>query len=239
MPLGKQKMDTLPQHVAIIMDGNGRWAQKRGLPRIEGHKQGATVARQTIETFTEYRIPYLTLYAFSTENWKRPKEEVTGLFHLLQENIDEELKVARERNVKLRHLGKLDGLPEKIQNKISQALELTKNNTGMTLCLAFNYGSRDEIVEATRRIVRSGIEADKINEALFINHLDTAGIPNPDLLIRTGGEMRLSNFLIWQVAYAEIYFTPVLWPDFDKAEIAKALIAYSQRQRRFGNIKPE
>ena len=238
MPHSKQ-IDPLPQHVAIIMDGNGRWAQKRGLPRLEGHKQGATAARHAIETFIEHKIAYLTLYAFSTENWKRPEEEIKGLFRLLQENIDDGLKVAREKNVKLRHLGKLDGLPGKIRDKITQALELTKNNTGMTLCLAFNYGSRDEIVEAARSIVRSGIKVDKINEALLIKYLYTADIPDPDLLIRTGGEMRLSNFLIWQSAYAEIYFTPVLWPDFDKAEIAKALTAYSQRQRRFGNIEPE
>ena len=234
-----KQMASLPQHVAIIMDGNGRWAQKRGLPRLEGHKQGAVAARQIIETFMKYKIPYLTLYAFSTENWKRPEEEIRGLFRLLQENIDEELKVAQERNIRFRHLGKLDGLPEKIQDKISQALELTKNNTGMTLCLAFNYGSRDEIVEATRRIARSGIRADNIDEDLFIKYLYTADIPDPDLIIRTGGEMRLSNFLTWQSAYAEIYFTQVLWPDYNKAEIAKALAAYSQRQRHFGSIKPE
>jgi len=229
----------LPQHIAIIMDGNGRWAKKRGLPRLEGHKQGAAIARSAIEIFMEYGIPYLTFYTFSTENWKRPAEEVNGLFRLLQDNIDDGLKIAQEKNVRLLHLGKLDKLPRIIRDRTKKALELTKNNTGMTLCLAFNYGSRDEIVEAARSIVRKGIKAEKINEALFSEHLYTAGIPDPDLIIRTGGEMRLSNFLIWQSAYAEIYFTSVLWPDFDKSEIDKAILTYSKRQRRFGNVVPD
>jgi undecaprenyl diphosphate synthase len=232
-------INPLPQHVAIIMDGNGRWAKKRGLPRLEGHKQGAAIAQHVVETFIEYNVPYLTLYAFSTENWKRPKGEVQGLLRLLQERIDEGVKLAQEKNIRIRHLGKLDGLPRKIQDRMSKALELTKDNTSMTLCLAFNYGSRDEIAEAVRRIVRSGIKADKIDEAVLSKYLYTADIPDPDLVIRTGGEMRLSNFLIWQAAYAEIYFTPVLWPDFDKKEIDKALLAYSERQRRFGSVAPD
>jgi len=227
----------LPQHVAIIMDGNGRWAQKRGMSRLEGHKQGGLNARRVVETFLEYKIPYLTLYAFSTENWNRPREEVKGLFKLLIEKLDEGEKVAREKKIKVRHLGKMEGLPRKIQKRIEEVVEQTKNNTGLTLCLAFNYGGRDEIVEATRRIVHDKFNADKISETTFKAYLYTEGIPDPDLIIRTGGEMRLSNFLIWQSAYAEIYFTPVLWPDFDKREIEKALTAYIKRQRRFGQLE--
>jgi len=228
----------LPKHVAIIMDGNGRWAQKRGLSRLEGHKQGGINARRVVETFLEYRIPYLTLYAFSTENWNRPKDEVEGLFKLLEEKLNEGDEVAREKKIRVRHLGRMDGLPRKIQKRIQAAVEQTKNNTGMTLCLAFNYGGRDEIVEATRRIIRDKLNTNKVNEGIFKAYLYSEGIPDPDLVIRTGGEMRLSNFLIWQSAYAEIFFTPVLWPDFDKKEIDKALTAYSRRQRRFGRLEP-
>ena len=228
----------LPQHVAIIMDGNGRWAQKRGMPRLEGHKEGGHNARRVVETFLEYRIPYLTLYAFSTENWNRPRKEIEGLFRLLEEKLNEGDEVAREKKIKVRHLGKMEGLPRKIQKRIEEVVEQTKNNTGLTLCLAFNYGGRDEIVEATRRMVRAKFNATKINETTFKAHLYTEGIPDPDLIIRTGGEMRLSNFLIWQSAYAEIYFTPVLWPDFDQKETEKALSAYIKRQRRYGRLEP-
>jgi undecaprenyl diphosphate synthase len=230
------KIKPLPQHVAIIMDGNGRWAQQRGLTRLEGHKQGGLNARQVVETFLEYRISYLTLYAFSTENWNRPKEEVQGLFKLLEEKLDEGDEVAREKRIRVRHLGRLEGLPRKIQQRIIQATRDTAKNTGMTLCLAFNYGGRDEIVEAARRMIQDNINAKKINEATFGKYLYSEGVPDPDLVIRTGGEMRLSNFLTWQSAYAEIYFTPVLWPDFDRKEIEKALAAYSKRQRRFGRV---
>lgn len=232
-------LNRLPQHVAIIMDGNGRWAKHRGLPRLAGHKQGATNAQRVVEIFTEYRIPYLTLYAFSTENWNRPQAEVKGLFQLLEEKLDEGVKLAQEKGIKIRHLGKLDGLSPEIQHRIKQALKLTQNNTGMTISLAFNYGGRDEIVEVMRRLILSGIPAQKIDESIVSQYLYTAGIPDPDLIIRTGGESRLSNFLTWQAAYAEIYFTPVLWPDFDRREIDKALIFYRQRQRRFGSVAPE
>jgi len=232
-------LNRLPQHVAIIMDGNGRWAKRRGLPRLAGHKQGATNAQRVVEIFTEYGISYLTLYAFSTENWNRPQAEVKGLFQLLEEKLDEGVKLAQEKGIKIRHLGKLDGLSPEIQHRIKQALELTQNNTGMTISLAFNYGGRDEIVEVMRRLILSGIPAQKIDESIVSQYLYTAGIPDPDLIIRTGGESRLSNFLTWQAAYAEIYFTPVLWPDFDRREIDKALIFYRQRQRRFGSVAPE
>ena len=218
------------------MDGNGRWAKRHHLPRQEGHKKGAASAQRTVEIFIDYKIPYLTLYAFSTENWNRPKIEVEGLFKLLEERLDEGIKFAREKSIKVRHLGKLDRLPGKIQEKIRQAVELTANNQQLTLGLAFNYGSRDEIVEATQHIIQSGIGATEVNESTISQHLYTAGMPDPDLIIRTGGEMRLSNFLLWQAAYAEVYFTPVLWPDFDQNEIDKALVTYSKRQRRFGTL---
>jgi len=218
------------------MDGNGRWAKKHHLPRHEGHKKGALNLQHVVETFIEYKIPYLTLYVFSTENWKRPKIEVEGLLKLLEDKLNEGVKFALNNGVKIRHLGKLDRLPTKIKRKIKEAEELTKNNDRITLGLAFNYGSRDEIVEATQRIIQNCLNAKDVDESILNQYLYTTGIPDPDLIIRTGGEMRLSNFLLWQAAYAEIYFTPVLWPDFNKEEIDKALIAYSKRQRRFGNI---
>jgi undecaprenyl diphosphate synthase len=227
----------VPQHVAIIMDGNGRWAEKHHLPREEGHKKGATAAQQVTEILIEHKIPYLTLYAFSTENWNRPRIEVEGLLRLLGERLDEGIQFALKKGAKIRHFGKLDKLPPKIQEKIVEAVDLTKNNTSITLGFAFNYGSRDEIIEATQRIVKSGIRPEDISESVINQNLYTIGIPDPDLIIRTGGEMRLSNFLLWQSAYAEIYFTPALWPDFDRAEIDKALTAYSKRQRRFGKLK--
>ncbi|MBC8512330.1 MAG: di-trans,poly-cis-decaprenylcistransferase [Dehalococcoidia bacterium] len=233
------QLKRLPQHVAIIMDGNGRWARQHGLPRLVGHKQGATTAQHVVEVFVEYKIPYLTLYAFSTENWNRPQREVRGLFRLLEERLDEGISLAQKEGIRIHHLGKLNGLSPKIQDAIRRALELTQDNTRMTLGLAFNYGGRDEIVEATRRLILKGIPAQDIDETVVGQYLYTAGIPDPDLIIRTGGEMRLSNFLTWQSAYAEIYFTPVLWPDFDKKEIDKALTIFSQRQRRFGSLAPE
>jgi undecaprenyl diphosphate synthase len=229
----------LPQHVAIIMDGNGRWARQRGLPRLVGHKHGATTAQHVVEVFVEYNIPYLTLYAFSTENWNRPQGEVRGLFRLLEERLDEGISLAQKEGIRVHHLGKLNGLSPKIQDAVRRALELTQDNTRMTLSLAFNYGGRDEIVEATRRLILKGIPAQDIDETVVGQYLYTADIPDPDLIIRTGGEMRLSNFLTWQSAYAEIYFTPVLWPDFDKKEIDKALTIFSRRQRRFGSLAPQ
>ena len=235
---GHFTIESLPQHVAIIMDGNGRWAQKRGLQRLEGHKQGGLNARQVVEIFREYNIPYLTLYAFSTENWNRPKEEIEGLFKLLEEKLDEGDEIAREKKIKVRHLGRLEGLPRKIRKRIMKTVKETENNNGMTLCLAFNYGGRSEIIEAVQRIIHNKIDAKKIDESVFSKHLYTESIPDPDLIIRTGGEMRLSNFLTWQSAYAEIYFTPVLWPDFDRKEIEKALASYIRRQRRFGRVDP-
>ncbi len=231
-----EKFNQLPQHIAIIMDGNGRWAQEHNLPRNEGHKQGAHNVRSVIESIMRYGIPYLTLFVFSTENWGRPSGEVDGLMKLLLANLDTGINIAREKNIKVRHLGKIEGIPQIIQDKIREVTELTANNSAMTLSLAFNYGARDEIVRALRKIVDSGIPAQSIDENTVARHLFTADMPDPDLIIRTGGEMRLSNFLLWQAAYAEIYSTPVLWPDFKDKEIEAALVDYNQRQRRFGKL---
>jgi undecaprenyl diphosphate synthase len=225
-----------PQHVAIIMDGNGRWARKRGIPRLLGHKKGGENIRRVAKIFADYGVKYLTLYAFSTENWNRPKIEVAGLLSLLARKIDQEITTFHQENVRLIHFGRLDKLALELRQKVEAAIELTKNNTGLTLCLAFDYGGRDEIVAAARRIVNANIPCDKVNEAVFSQYLYNNGIPDPDLIIRTGGEIRLSNFLLWQAAYSELYFTPVLWPDFGQKDIEKALSEYNRRQRRFGNV---
>lgn len=227
----------LPKHVAIIMDGNGRWAKKRHKPRLFGHRQGALHARDFIEMFSQYKIPYLSLYAFSTENWNRPAAEVQGILSLLEENLEQAVKIAKEKNIRINHLGNADRLPRNIQLKAGDALEATKSNTGLTVNIAFNYGGRSEILAATRRIIEDHISPADVNEDLFSRYLYTNGIPDPDLFIRTGEEMRLSNFLIWQAAYAELYFTPILWPDFGKHDFEKALKIYSKRQRRFGGLE--
>ena len=230
------KESSLPCHVAIIMDGNGRWASQRGLPRLEGHRAGARGVRKVVKAFADRGVKYLTLFAFSTENWSRPPEEIAGLVQLLAESVEEEALFFHRHNIKLRHIGKLDRLPREPKQKVEAAVELTGNNTGMTLCLAFDYGGRSEIVDAVRRIKKDDISPKKLTEAVFSGYLNTGDIPDPDLIIRTGGEFRLSNFLLWQAAYSELYFTPVLWPDFGKKEIDKALLDYGQRQRRFGNL---
>ena len=233
-----QSTDSFPQHVAIIMDGNGRWAKQRGLPRLAGHQVGIINAHRIEEILFEYSVKYLTLYVFSTENWNRPRAEVEGIFRILAERIDEEVEFAQQKNIRICYLGKLVGLPPLIKEKSKRAVELTNRNTAMTLSLAFNYGSRDEIVQAVRQLSRDAIPAENIDENLFSQYLYTMGIPDPDFVIRTGGEMRLSNFLLWQVAYAEFYFTEALWPDFGRGELDKALMAYRERQRRFGAVIP-
>lgn len=205
--------------------------------RIAGHRAGADNINRVVLGFAEYGIKYLTLYAFSTENWSRPKGEVRGLLHILSEVIDHEIEFFHQNGIRLCHLGRLDGLSQRLQRKVKHATELTKSNLRMTLNLAFNYGGRGEILDAVRRIVAEGVPQQGVNEALLSSYLYTKGLPDPDLIIRTGGEMRLSNFLIWQAAYSEYYSTPTLWPDFDKEEIENALIAYSQRERRFGGLK--
>ncbi|MCX7911615.1 MAG: isoprenyl transferase [Dehalococcoidales bacterium] len=230
------ELTTLPRHVAFILDGNGRWAEKRGLSRLDGHRAGVKNIRRVLECLGRYGIPFVTFYAFSTENWNRPAEEVNGLFELLAEVVAKESRELHKKGVRIRHIGRLQGLPEHVQECITQAVKLTENNRGMTLTIALNYGGRAEILDAVARIIADGVPASEISEELFARYLYTAGLPDVDLVIRTSGELRISNFLLWQSAYSEFYFTPVLWPDFDEEELEQALLAYSRRQRRFGGL---
>ncbi len=226
----------LPNHIAFIMDGNGRWAEQRGLPRLEGHRAGIENTHTVISHLDKLHIKYVTLYSFSTENWNRPEEEVSSLLAILGESIAEEGLDLHQRGIKLRHVGRLERLPQHLKQAIDCALELTENNKGMTLSLAFDYGGRLEILDAVRNIIAKGIPPEEVDEKVFSNYLYTAGLPDVDLVIRTGGELRLSNFLLWQSAYSEYYFTEVLWPDFNTKEVEKALIAYNKRHRRFGGL---
>lgn len=226
----------LPAHVGIIMDGNGRWAQGRGLPRLAGHRAGVENLRRVLRVAVELGVPIVTLYAFSTENWKRPEAEVRGLLHLLSEALTKEVGALHKNGVQLRHIGDLALLSREIQERIRDAVALTRNNDRLIANIAFNYGGRMEIVEAVRAIAREGLPPEAITEAVISQHLFTAGLPDPDLIIRTSGELRVSNFLIWQAAYAEYYISPVFWPDFDKDEFYKALQSFSQRERRYGAL---
>lgn len=219
------------------MDGNGRWARARGLSRSSGHRAGTENIRPILQACVEYGIEVLTIYAFSTENWARPEAEVNALMSLIGEFIDREVDNLHNNGVQLRHIGRLQGISDELQERIHAAIDLTRNNDRIILNVAFNYGGRTEILDAVRRIVAEGIRPDEINDALLNRYLYTAGLPDPDLIIRTGGEMRISNFLIWQAAYAEYYSTPTFWPDFDEAELYRALQAYSQRERRFGGVQ--
>jgi undecaprenyl diphosphate synthase len=228
------RFDKIPQHVAMIMDGNGRWALQRGLPRLAGHKAGTENLRRIIRSTVEFGVKYLTIYAFSTENWGRPPEEVKGLMFILQDVIDRELGELHNEGVQLRHIGRLEGLDARIQKKVLKAIELTKNNNRLILNVAFNYGGRDEIVYAIQGIINDGVPADEITDELVGKYLFTANVPDPDLIIRTSGELRVSNFLIWQAAYSEWYITPTFWPDFDKEEYRRALETFAQRDRRYG-----
>ncbi|MCZ7546941.1 MAG: isoprenyl transferase [Anaerolineae bacterium] len=228
--------ERVPTHLAIIMDGNGRWANERGLPRVAGHRAGTENLRRILTACTDYGIKILTIYAFSTENWGRPKAEVRGLMNILEMVIDRELAELHANGVQIRHLGQLEGLTPHLQRKIRHALDLTRHNDRLILNVAFNYGGRDEVVQAVRRIVADGIPAEEIDETLLSYYMYSGGLPDPDLVVRTSGEMRLSNFLIWQAAYAEYYTTPVYWPDFDEEELRKALLHYGQRERRFGLV---
>lgn len=225
-----------PRHVAIIMDGNGRWAQARGLPRLAGHRAGTDNIRRILEGCIEAGVEVLTIYAFSTENWERPEQEVRGLMRLLEEVIQRELDELHENGVQIRHSGWLNGVSERLQHLIHEAVDLTKDNDRIILNVAFNYGGRREIIKATQAIIRDDIPPEDIDEELFESYLTTAGLPDPDLIIRTGGEMRLSNFMLWQGAYSEIYSTPIHWPDFDKQALFDAFADYSQRERRFGRV---
>lgn len=231
-------LPSIPDHVAIIMDGNGRWASQRGRPRLYGHRAGTENIRRVIERFADYGVSYLTLFAFSTENWDRPRYEVRGLMALLSRFLKRETNHLHENGIRLLHFGDLSPLSPKLQRQVQEAIELTSGNDRMTLAIAFNYGGRAEIVEAVKRIVDDGVPADEIDEASFSSRLLTNGLPDPDLIIRTAGEMRLSNFLLWQGAYAELCFLPVYWPDFDIEHIDEALLAFSQRTRRFGGLVP-
>ena len=222
------------QHVAIIMDGNRRWAEQRRLPSLAGHRAGLKTMHSTGEYLGDRHVKYLTVYGFSTENWNRAPDEVEGLFRIFTEQLTKGAPELHKRGVRLRHLGRLNELPPDVQQVINRAVELTKNNTAMTLSFAVNYGGSIEIVDAVRQLIDEGVPSHLVNEELFSRYLYTDGLPDIDLLIRTGGELRLSNFLIWQARYSEYYFTPTLWPDFDTKELEKALVAYSERKRRFG-----
>jgi undecaprenyl diphosphate synthase len=226
----------IPTHVAIIMDGNGRWAISRGLPRLAGHRAGTENLRRIIRACVEFGVRYLTIYAFSTENWGRPREEVDGLMHILEDVIDKELAELNKEGVQLRHIGRLERLDPKLQEKVLEAIELTKTNDRLILNVAFNYGGRDEIVCAIQRIINDNVKADDVNNDLVSRYLFTVGVPDPDLIIRTSGELRVSNFLIWQGAYSEWYVTSVYWPDFNKEEFRKALDTFAKRDRRYGGL---
>ncbi|GAA0892487.1 isoprenyl transferase [Fulvivirga kasyanovii] len=236
-------MDSLPNHIAIIMDGNGRWAKNKGAARIFGHKNAIKAVREVTEGSAELGIKYLTLYAFSTENWGRPVEEVTGLMQLLVSTIKKELKTLQKNDVRLTTIGDIDTLPKGCRKELAEAMENTRNNKGLTLVLALSYSGRWEILEAVKRLandVKSGkVDVKDIDNPVFESYLGTHGIPDPELLIRTSGEMRISNFLLWQIAYTEIYFTTKLWPDFRKEDLHEAIISYQKRERRFGRISEQ
>jgi undecaprenyl diphosphate synthase len=224
----------VPQHLGIIMDGNGRWARARGLPRVAGHRAGTENIRPVLRAATEFGIAVLTIYAFSTENWSRPLEEITGLMTILGEVIQRETPSLHANGVRIRHSGRLEGINTRLQQQIHNAVEMTRENRRITLNVAFNYGGRAEIVDAVRHIIQDGHAGEAVDEQLISRYLYAADLPDVDLVVRTGGEYRLSNFLLWQSAYAEYYATHTFWPDFDAAELAGALEVYSQRERRFG-----
>lgn len=228
-----------PRHVAIIMDGNGRWAAKRGLPRVAGHERGTDNIRRITIAAGELGVRYLTLWAFSTENWKRPADEIQGIMRILGEAIERETVELHRQGAQLRHIGNLDGLAPDLRQAVIDAIELTKNNDKLILTLAFNYGGRKELVHAIQDIVRSGIPPEDIDESTVSDFLFTHDLPDPDLIIRTSGEVRMSNFLIWQAAYAELHFSPVLWPDFGPEDLRLAVEDYSHRERRFGHVSAE
>ena len=234
-----QDSPKVPTHVAIIMDGNGRWAQKRGLPRLAGHRMGVNCIHGVLETLGQKGVKYVTLYAFSTENWNRPADEVEGILKIMYDALREQTQTLHENNVQILHIGKADRLSPQLEQAVNHAQELTGGNTGITLNFAFDYGGRDEILEAVKHVIRDQIPAEDIDEALFSKYLFTAHCPDPDLIIRTGGEIRISNFLLWQSAYSEYYQTSTLWPDLDSAELERGLGAFSNRQRRFGRVTPE
>src|SRR5262245_40093095 len=233
----------LPVHIAIIMDGNGRWARRRGLPRVAGHRAGISAVREVVEGSAELGIPVLTLYAFSVENWKRPRAEVSTLMGLLKEYLNKELENIHKNNIRFRTIGRVEELDATVRTELEKGIDRTRNNTGMVFNVALNYGGRAEIVDAVNRLLRNGGKEAAahggISENDFAKYLYTAGQPDPDLLIRTSGELRISNFLLWQIAYAEIWVTDTLWPDFDKGHLYEAIIAFQKRERRYGGLEPQ
>lgn len=230
------EITAVPYHIGIIMDGNGRWAQARGMPRIAGHQAGVDNIRRILEHCVRRGVKVLTIYAFSTENWRRPPDEVSGLMRLLGLTIQRQLNELNRNGVRILHSGRMEGINKHLQKQILHALEATKTNDRIILNVAFNYGGRAEIVDAVRHIIQDGITPEALTEEMVSSYMYIGGLPDPDLIIRTGGEWRLSNFLIWQAAYAEYYTTPTYWPDFDETELDKALIEYSHRERRFGRV---
>ena len=239
MFLEKLDKENLPNHVAITMDGNGRWAKTQGKFRIFGHQNGVKAVRNTVEAAAELGIKYLTLYAFSTENWNRPKLEVDALMTLLISTISKETKTLMDNNIRLSAIGNLNDLPKKCQRELQEAIDKTKNNDRTTLILALSYSSKWEIINAIKQIVKDGISEDDINEEMFSQYLTTKGVPNPELLIRTSGEQRISNFLLWQISYSELYFTEKLWPEFSKEDLYEAIFEFQQRERRFGKTSEQ
>lgn len=229
----------IPRHIAIIMDGNGRWARQRHLPRLAGHRAGTENIRRIVTECAEQGVHYLTLYAFSTENWSRPSAEVDGLMRILSDFIDRETINLHREGARLRHLGRLHNISAELRQKILDAIELTRHNSRITLAVAFNYGGRADIVDAVRELIALGVKADEVTEEMISDHLSTRGMPDPDLIIRTSGEWRLSNFLIWQAAYSEYWTTPVYWPDFSPEHLRQAIDDYGQRERRFGGLSEE
>jgi len=227
----------VPRHVAIIMDGNGRWAKERGLSRVAGHRAGTENLRTIIRASAKLGIEYLTLYAFSTENWSRPKAEISGLMHILSDVIDREMDELNKEGARLLHIGHLDGLPKALQDKVRYAIDLTKDNRRITIVLAFNYGGRDEIIHAIKHMLADQVAPDDVDEALVSKYMFTGDIPDPDLVVRTSGELRTSNFLTWQSVYSEWYFPQVYWPDFNEEELRKAVEEYAKRDRRYGGLK--
>ena len=239
----KINIDRLPKHIAVIMDGNGRWAKQHGKARVFGHKNGVKAVRETTEAAAELGVNYLTLYAFSTENWKRPKLEVNALMRLLVETLHKEIQTLNKNNIRLQAIGDLSKLPDKTHKALLEGIENTKNNTRMTLILALNYSAKWDILTASRNLAAqvkaNELSLEDLNEEAFANALSTQGIPDPELLIRTSGESRLSNFLLWQIAYAELYFTDLFWPDFRKEHLYEAIVDYQSRERRFGKISEQ
>lgn len=235
-PTGAPDVERSPKHVAIIMDGNGRWANERGLPRLYGHRAGTDNLRTILKASVEFGIKYLTIYAFSTENWNRPPSEVRGLFEIMAEVIRSETEDLHQNGVCVRHIGRAEGIPLELAQAIAEATAHTRDNDKLVLNVAFNYGGRAELVDAVRRMIQDGVNPDAVSEDVIGRYLYTGGQPDPDLIIRTAGEMRLSNFLIWQSAYAEYYFTETYWPDFGREELQRALDAYTNRERRYGRV---